>query len=366
MNSAGNLVDDIDVEEGTGPDQLPDGFVSVTAGGKLLGRDSAYPWFDAPEFAGFNDIKLRFRLNARDSKGTDISGGTDNARDGSLTSTIDSLSEVVLGVDLDGDGNIENQDVAGNIKEADLGLDLDGNGDARGTIASLATTNIDETDVSAVDEDEVIVTVSRRYFTGNVPGPDFCTNQSLGGPSTFPFDQDGDGVADVCSLNTTRRATVARQNALENLAGVFPWQFRAAVLAECEDPVFKSTDWILLGDSQDDLDNDACETTLVSPPPAPVDPAIADVFFSGVITSQDFCTNHSLGGARTYANDIDGDGVADQCSLSTTRREAVARQRALNERFNVNLSSTERTALAELDLLLKLEAKVEAADSAGY
>ena len=221
-----------------------------------------------------------------------------------------------------------------------------------------------EADVSAVDEDEVIVTVSRRYFSGDVPGPDFCTNQSLGGPSTFPFDSNGDGVADTCSLNTTRRATVARQNALENLAGVFPGQFRAAVLAVCENAVFKSTDWRLLGDSQDDLDNDACETTRVSPPPAPVDPAIADEFFSGVITSQDFCTNHSLGGARTYANDIDGDGVADQCSLSTTRREAVARQRALGT-FNVSLSSTERTTLVELGLLLALEAKLATGDATG-
>ena len=128
--------------------------------------------------------------------------------------------------------------------------------------------------------------------------------------------------------------------------------------------MFRATDWLALGDEQADLGNDACATERVSPPPAPVDPAVADVFFSGVVTSQDFCTNHSLGGARTYANDIDGDGVADQCSLSTTRREAVARQRALGT-FNVSLTTLERAEHSGLGLLLALEAKIAEGDAAG-
>ena len=48
-----------------------------------------------------------------------------------------------------------------------------------------------------------------------------------------------------------------------------------------------------------------------------------------MITGPDYCTNASLGGAITYAFDSDGDGVADTCSLPYTRREAVARQVAL-------------------------------------
>ncbi len=356
VNSAGNIASDAAVAAGTAG--LVDGFDPASAGGKLLGRNSAYPWFDAPDFSGFNDIKLRFSLNARDSAGTVL-----NADGNVANADIATLDESHVGADLNEDGTVatvEGTTVA-IVKEAILSLDLNNDGDALDTV-DLNTNNANEANVSAVDEDEVMVTVSRRYFTGNIPSPDFCTNQSLGGPSTYPFDQDGDGVADVCSLNTTRRATVARQNALENLAGVFPNQFRAAVLAVCDNPVFKATDWRLLGDDPDDLDNDACETTRVSPPPAPVDPAVADVFFSGVITSQDFCTNHSLGGARTYANDIDGDGVADQCSLATTRREAVARQRALGT-FNVSLSSTEQTTHADLGLLLALENKIAAGDA---
>ena len=67
----------------------------------------------------------------------------------------------------------------------------------------------------------------------------------------------------------------------------------------------------------------------VAEPPPPVDPTLARQFFSGVISGPDFCTNRSLGGARTYALDGDGDGVAEVCSLPYTRREAVARQNAL-------------------------------------
>ncbi len=355
VNSSGNIVSDAKVEPRTAGFTPATGFDPASAGGNLLGRSSAYPWFDAPDFSGFNNIKLRFRLNARDSAGTVLNADGDIA-----DSDIAVLDEFQVGADLNEDGTVAAVvgTTVATVKEAILSLDLNGDFDALDTVR-LATGNADEAIVSAVDEDEVIVTVSRRYFTGSIPSPDFCTNQSLGGPQTYPFDQNGDGVADVCSLNTTRRATVARQNALENLASVFPGQFRSAVLGVCEDPVFKQTDWRLLGDDPDDLDNDVCETERVSPPPAPFDPALADVFFSGVITGEDFCTNYSLGGKRVYANDSDGDGVADQCSLNTTRREAVARQRGLGT-FIVILSSTERTALAELGLLASLEAKMTA------
>ncbi len=55
------------------------------------------------------------------------------------------------------------------------------------------------------------------FYSGYIDGPDFCSNQSLGGPRTYAHDGDGDGVAEVCSLPRTRRAAVARQRALEHL-----------------------------------------------------------------------------------------------------------------------------------------------------
>ena len=173
------------------------------------------------------------------------------------------------------------------------------------------------------DTDTVTVTVTGRFFSGNIDGPDFCTNLSLGGPRTYAFDSDGDSVADVCSLPYTRREAVARQNALVTLASLDQPRFQAAVLAACGQLTGD------FGDDQDDLDADACETRRVADPPPPVDPALANQFFSGVIDGPDFCTNLSLGGPRTYAFDSDGDDVADVCSLPTTRREAVARQNAL-------------------------------------
>ena len=165
---------------------------------------------------------------------------------------------------------------------------------------------------------------------GPIPGPDFCTNLSLGGPRTYAFDSDGDGIADTCSLRDTRRATVARQKALETLATLNPEEFRAAVLKECEGEEFLKTDF---GDAAADLANDVCQSEQVSPPPPPVDPAAAQVFFSGIIDGPNFCTNRSLGGSRTYAFDSDNDDIADACALPYTRREAVARQRALEAAF---------------------------------
>lgn len=318
---------------------------------KLQSTTSAYPYFDAPDLSGFNNLKLNFRLHVKDS------GGTDLDNDGATTTTsVGSLNEVVLGVDLDDDGDTTTTSVT-SVNEALLGLDLNNDGDAQDTV-DLGTNAANEANVAAVDSDTVTITVVNRYFSGAIPGPDYCTGQSLGGPQTYPFDSDKDGVADTCSLNTTRRATVARQNALETLANLNPVEFRGAVNAVCGAPGFKQRNY---GDDPDDLANDVCETGRVSPPPAAADPATADVFFSGIISGPDFCTNHSLGGARTYANDADGDGVADICSLSTTRREAIARQRAL-ESFIVSFTGADE--LAGLKRLIELSDGIAGGETA--
>ena len=222
---------------------------------------------------------------------------------------------------------------------------------------TLELTITDEGGSDSTDKDQVTITVSNGFFSGYITGPNFCSNASLGGPKTYPFDSDGDGVTDVCSLRTTRRATVARRNALETLVALSstidvtddessPRTSSATfadlvtgrdgadadgttpavstVVGTCEAPGLDE-----LGDSETDLAADACSTGRVSDPPPPVDPTVAGEFFSGVITGPNFCTNLSLGGPRTYAFDSDDDGVADVCSLPYTRREAVARQNAL-------------------------------------
>ena len=64
-----------------------------------------------------------------------------------------------------------------------------------------------------------------------------------------------------------------------------------------------------------------------SPLPPPQDP---ELFFSGpVIDGPGFCWYRSLGGQRTFAFDDDKDGVAETCSLPRSRREAIARQLAM-------------------------------------
>ncbi|WP_419917511.1 fibronectin type III domain-containing protein [Candidatus Poriferisocius sp.] len=52
-------------------------------------------------------------------------------------------------------------------------------------------------------------------------------------------------------------------------------------------------------------------------------------YYTGPISSPSFCAEFSLGGARLFALDSDGDGVADVCSLPYTRREAIARHNAV-------------------------------------
>ena len=297
------------------------------ASDNLKSTTSPYPYFDAPDLTGFNNLKLTFKLTVTDSFGRDFNG------DGDDEDTVDGLNEETLDLDLNGDGDKTDTSVDGVVE---------------GTFGNQ-------------DTDTVVITVVNRYFSGQIPGPDFCTNRSLGGARTYAFDSDGDGVADACSLNTTRRATVARQNALETLANLNPVDFRNAVNAECGKPGFKQANY---GDDPEDLDADVCETGRVSPPPAAADPATAEVFFSGTVSGPDFCTNHSLGGARTYANDVDGDGVADQCSLATTRREAVARQTALEETFIVTFSADEQTELTGRERLVELSDKGESGDGA--
>ena len=175
------------------------------------------------------------------------------------------------------------------------------------------------------DRDEVHVTVVGRYFSGVVTGPNFCVNHSLGGPVTYPFDTDRDGIADLCALPYTRREAVARQNALAQLAGLDPPKFAREVQAAC-----RQVSGDGFGDAQAALDKDACTTGRVSPPPPPVSLVAFPDFFSGpVVTGPDFCLNHSLGGPVTYPFDTDRDGIADLCALPYTRREAVARQTAL-------------------------------------
>ena len=72
------------------------------------------------------------------------------------------------------------------------------------------------------------------FYSGPViDGPEFCLNRSLGGPVTYPFDSDGDGVADICSLPGTRRAAVACQNALGRLGALSAVRLQALFVEEC-------------------------------------------------------------------------------------------------------------------------------------
>ena len=223
------------------------------------------------------------------------------------------------------------------------------------TVTDSVDNDTDESDGDDdTDTDTVAVTIANTFFSGQIDSPDFCINRSLGGPRTYPLDSNNDGVADVCSLNTTRRATVAIQNALElmvvyrtELGGdhIPAASFRDLIYgreAAADDPSTASVDETATkitgtcetlpeigGDSALALAQDVCSTGEISNAPAAVDPAAPSQFFSGIIDNPNFCTNMSLGGVRTYPFDSDSDGVADTCSLPYTRREAVARQNAL-------------------------------------
>ena len=182
------------------------------------------------------------------------------------------------------------------------------------------------------------------FFSGVINGPDFCLNRSLGGPITYAFDGDGDGIADVCSLPRTRREAVAHQRTLENLARVRPETFTARFAEECRsvaetfgEPDKEASDECQQyrefgGNAPGELKpanggNRAQNQPIGQDPDAYTDDD--RMFYSGIIDGPDFCLNFSLGGPTTYAFDSDGDGVADVCALPRTRRAAVARQKAL-------------------------------------
>ena len=171
-----------------------------------------------------------------------------------------------------------------------------------------------------------------RYYSGVITGPDYCIDQSLGGPRTYPFDSDRDGVADTCSLPRSRRETAARQNAMERLGGELALYFGQLFADECTkvaetfgEPEAEATDECVAPRAAH-----AAGRALPAVPQAPVPlESTSDRFFSGpVITSRIFCLDRSFGGPVTYPFDSDGDGVADVCSLPRTRRAAVARQHA--------------------------------------
>ena len=261
-----NIPDDYDGDA----DEMQRGSYHPTAGGILKNHKTAYPYFDAPDLTLFTSVTLTFKL-------------------------------------------------------------------------TVEVWNDDKTEVTSRDTDEVSVTVaSQNFFSWHVEGPDFCLSMSLGGPRTYPFDSDGDGVADVCSLPYTRREAIARQSALDTMVTLFPDLFEQHLFGhdveddEDTDDVDESLESIpsqcdkapddLDGDTEAALEEDSCSLGVVSK--AALVKSRDPQFYSGIIDDEFFCANRSLGGARTYPFDSDGDGVADVCSLPYTKREAIARQNA--------------------------------------
>jgi hypothetical protein len=91
------------------------------------------------------------------------------------------------------------------------------------------------------------------FYSGIITGPSFCANRSLGGPTTYPHDSDGDGVADVCALPYTRREAIARQLAGDVLAATNPAAFARELASACRG--LTGADY---GDDAEDLASDAC------------------------------------------------------------------------------------------------------------
>ena len=179
---------------------------------------------------------------------------------------------------------------------------------------------------------------------------EFCINKSLGGPLTYPHDGDGDGIDDVCSLPRTKRATAARQLAMERMASELELLFGHLFAQEC------LTVSETFGESSAERTDECAAPRLADArgavippvPAAPVPEANLDSrYYSGpVVTGPSFCINKSFGGPRTYPHDVNGDGIADICSLPRTRRAAVARQNAL-ERMAVDLKPRFDVVFAE-------------------
>ena len=276
-------ITEFEASQGYAPGQWfpdADGSYHPTAGGRVLVFGGRFPHFTAPELGEFDSVKLVFELSVR-SRG-------------------------------------------------DAGPD---------TVAAT---------------DTVAVIVVGPFFSGAVDNPDFCARLSAGGPATHPVDSDDDGVADACSLPTTRRAAIARQYALETLAALYPEALIDALHGPLGGPDESASpdagDGVsgaaacaaapadLPGDTEAALDADACgpegaAQRRPSAAPGPVDPAEAGLFFSGTINGPDYCADYGLGGPRLHPHDSDGDGTADVCALPFTRREAVARQNALEAAF---------------------------------
>ncbi|WP_419919615.1 fibronectin type III domain-containing protein [Candidatus Poriferisocius sp.] len=91
------------------------------------------------------------------------------------------------------------------------------------------------------------------YYSGTITGPSWCANRSLGGPTTYPLDSDGDGVADTCSLPYTRREAIARQKAGDTLAATHRDEYKTILAEEC-----RRLGRGNYGDSVADLNNDIC------------------------------------------------------------------------------------------------------------
>ncbi|MDE0604149.1 MAG: SpoIID/LytB domain-containing protein [bacterium] len=189
------------------------------------------------------------------------------------------------------------------------------------------------------------IPADEMFYSGVINGPDFCVNRSLGGPITYAFDSDADGIADVCSLPRTRREAVAHQRTLEGLASTEGRDiFTARFAEECRsvaetfgEPDKEASDECQRyrefgGNAPGELTPaNGGNGAQAQPTGQDADDDVDDnrMFYSGIIDGPDFCLNFSLGGPTTYAFDSDGDGVADVCALPRTRREAVARQKAL-------------------------------------
>ena len=209
--------------------------------------------------------------------------------------------------------------------------------------ATSSLTRVEPTDPEDLPATEV-TPPDEMFYSGAIDSADFCLNRSLGGPVTYTFDSDGDGIADVCSLPRTRREAVAHQRTLEHLALVEREIFTARLAEECRSvaDTFGEPDKEAVDECQQyrDFPSNApgslpeTETGTGTQSPGTDDDqdtfTVDDqMFYSGIIDSPDFCLNFSLGGPTTFAFDSDGDGVADVCALPRTRRAAVARQRAL-------------------------------------
>lgn len=172
---------------------------------------------------------------------------------------------------------------------------------------------------------------SEVFFSGPViDGPGFCWYRSLGGPRTYAYDSDDDGVAEICSLPASRRETIARQLAMERLARRQFGRFAELFNEECQNVAET------YGDPDAEATDDCAGYRAGERRPAGLPPLVPPLaknpgaFYSGsTIDGRDFCTNFSLGGPRLYGFDSNGDDVADVCSLYNTKRATVARQFAL-------------------------------------